>query len=95
VSHLPVEGEGCVEWVARARVPAVWLSPWAVEHASEVSAKVAGACFLVVDEHEGVEVATSPCRCLHLSARVVSADPAGAVARVLAFMAGEPLPVDA
>jgi hypothetical protein len=85
-----------VEWVARARVPAVWLSPWAVEHASEVSAKVAGACFLVLDdEGERLQVRTSPCRCLHLSARALAADPAGAVARVLAFVAGEPVPVDA
>lgn len=90
VSHLPVEGEGCIEVLAGSRRSGVWLSPWAVSHAAHVRQRVAGACFVVVEDTEGRVGEVCPCECLRLSVQELRADPAGQVERLLAFVAGAP-----
>jgi hypothetical protein len=87
VSHLPIEGEGCVELLARSRVPGVWLSPWAVSHAAFVSARLRDCCFIVVDDGAGLEV-PERARCLRVSARALSVDPAGEIERLISFVEG-------
>lgn len=68
VSHLPIEGERCVEIVQRARRPAVWLSPWAVGHSTEILRLLERARFVVVHTDGEVIDAPPPSEsCLHLS----------------------------
>ncbi|MDX2014961.1 MAG: hypothetical protein SFW67_32495 [Myxococcaceae bacterium] len=88
VSHLPIEGEACVELLERSRVPGVWLSEWAVSHAAQVSARLSQACFVVVEDDDvrGEAAAAGPC--LRLSARRLAADPSGEIERLWAFIDG-------
>jgi hypothetical protein len=86
VSHLPVEGEGCVELLARSRVPGVWLSPWAVAHAAFVTARLRGACFVVVEDEPGSSSVPEGARWLQVSPRALAADPSGEVERLISFV---------
>ncbi len=89
VSHLPLEGEACVELLERSRVPGVWLSDWAVSHAAQLSARLKQASFVVVvDDEAPLPTVPHAGPCLLLSARRLAADPAGELERLWAFIDG-------
>lgn len=87
ISHLPIEGEGCVESLQRHHRRVVWLSPWAVSHADFISARL-DACFVVIDS-SSAEPQPEPhgCRCLHLSESQLAGNPEREVRRLLEFLA--------
>lgn len=87
ISHLPIEGEGCVESLQRHHRRVVWLSPWAVRHADFISARL-DACFVVIDS-SNAEPQPEPhgCRCLHLSESQLAGNPEREVRRLLEFLA--------
>ncbi len=83
VSHLPIEGERCIEIVQRMQRPAVWLSPWAVGHSAEILRFVEKAKFIVVHgEGEIVDAPPPSERCIHLS----EAELAQGLVRLLRFL---------
>lgn len=87
ISHLPIEGETCVEHVARSRRPVLWLSPWAVGHAQLILGRLRGARFVVVhgdgERFEGPP--PSDC-CLHVFESELAASPHGVLGRILGFL---------
>lgn len=88
ISHLPIEGEGCVESLKRHHRRVVWLSPWAVSHADFISARL-DACFVVIDSSassEAPQTNPSGCRCLHLSESQLLQNPEVEVRRLLEFL---------
>jgi|JI10StandDraft_1071094.scaffolds.fasta_scaffold141610_3 hypothetical protein len=88
ISHLPIEGEGCVDTLRRNHRRVVWLSPWAVSHADFISARL-DACFVVIDSASTVDPAQAPpdgCRCLHLSESQLAGNPELEVRRLLEFL---------
>lgn len=89
ISHLPIEGEGCVESLRRHHGRVVWLSPWAVSHADFISARL-DACFVVIDSSltsDTPQPAPDGCRCLHLSEALLLRNPELEVRRLLDFLA--------
>lgn len=88
ISHLPIEGEGCVESLQRHHRRVVWLSPWAVSHADFISARL-DACFVVIDSSassDAPQPAPHGCRCLHLSESQLMGNPELEVRRLLEFL---------
>jgi hypothetical protein len=86
VSHLPIEGERCVELIQRARRPVLWLSPWAVGHAQLILGHVGEARFVVV-HGEGERFAGPPpsdC-CVHVFESELASAPRWVVGRLLQF----------
>jgi hypothetical protein len=92
VSHLPIEGEGCVETLKRQHKLVMWLSPWAVSHASFIASKL-DACFVFIDGEDGRVVSPAGCRCLHLSEAGLAAEPEVEVQRLVEFLHGHELSV--
>lgn len=88
ISHLPIEGEGCVDTLRRNHRRVVWLSPWAVSHADFISARLE-ACFVVIDSTvDSPQAPPDGCRCLHLSESQLLGNPELEVRRLLDFLGG-------
>lgn len=88
VSHLPLEGEGCLARLERnpGGGGVFWLSPWAIAHAAFVSARLQPACFVVI-VGPGERAPVPPgCRCIELSEEALASSPSDEVGRLLAFL---------
>ena len=86
ISHLPVEGPGCVEVLKRSERRMLWMSPWAVSHAQFVAAHLARACFVVINAENDAAPLPRDCRCLQLSEAALATTPRTEVKRLVRFL---------
>ncbi|MDP3502330.1 MAG: hypothetical protein Q8S33_18490 [Myxococcales bacterium] len=86
ISHLPVEGPGCVEILKRSERRMLWMSPWAVSHAQYVAAHLERACFVVITGAEEAASIPRGCRWLQLSEAALSSAPRAEVKRLVRFL---------
>ncbi len=86
ISHLPVEGPGCVEVLKRSERRMLWMSPWAVSHAQYVAAHLERACFVVIGDGDKATSIPRDCRCLQLSEAALSRTPGAEVKRLVRFL---------
>ena len=86
ISHLPVEGPGCVEVLKRSERRMLWMSPWAVSHAQYVATHLERACFVVITEGDPANSMPRGCRSLQLSEAALARTPRAEVKRLVRFL---------